>query len=195
MKIKLRTKMIAFSTILVLVIMSAVTYFFTISEIDIKRTSLYNQVERIAQNVATLQLVDQQEWSTYQDYIDQVMDANKDIIYIAIYDERNSLRAYALNTDLLELDYPVISNRLRANIVEQLDKGLVADENQNDIRTARVNIMVNDRIIGSVNVGYSLININDEMRDGILFNLLLAGFFTIIFSIAAFVISRRLAYP
>lgn len=195
MKIKLRTKMIAFTIILVMVIMTAVTYFFTIREINIKRTSLYNQVERIAQNVATLQLVDQQEWSTYQDYIDQVMESNKDIIYIAIYDERNSLRASALNTDLIELDYTVISNRMRANIVEQLDKGQVEDENQDDIRTARVNIMVNDRIIGNVNVGYSLININDELREGIVFNLILAAFFTIIFSIAAFIVSRRLAYP
>ncbi|MBN1409021.1 MAG: SpoIIE family protein phosphatase [Calditrichaceae bacterium] len=195
MRIKLRTKMIAFTIILVMVIMTAITYFFTIREINLKRSSLFDQVERIAQNVATLQLVDQQEWSTYQDYINQVMEANKDIIYIAIYDERNSLRAHALNMDLLELEYAVISNRLRANIVEQLDRGLVADDNRDDIRTARVNIMINDRIIGSVNVGYSLISINDELREGIVFNLILAGIFTVIFSIAAFVVSRRLAYP
>lgn len=187
--------MIAFTIILVMVIMTAITYFFTIREINLKRSSLFDQVERIAQNVATLQLVDQQEWSTYQDYINQVMEANKDIIYIAIYDERNSLRAHALNMDLLELEYAVISNRLRANIVEQLDRGLVADDNRDDIRTARVNIMINDRIIGSVNVGYSLISINDELREGIVFNLILAGIFTVIFSIAAFVVSRRLAYP
>jgi serine phosphatase RsbU (regulator of sigma subunit)/HAMP domain-containing protein len=195
LRIKLRIKMIAFTIILVMAIMITITYFFTIREIEVKRTSLYTQVERIAQNVATLQLVDQQEWSTYQDYINQIMEANKDIIYIAIYDERNSLRAHTLNTDLIDLDYPIISNRLRANIVEQLDKGLVAEESQDDIRTARVNIMVDDRIIGSVNVGYSLININNQLREGILFNLILGGIFTLIFSLAAFWISRRLAYP
>ena len=76
MKIRLRTKMIAFTIILVMVIMAVVTYFFTIREIEIKRTALNNQIEKLAQNIATLQLVDQQEWSIYQDYINQVMDAN-----------------------------------------------------------------------------------------------------------------------
>ena len=195
MKIRLRTKMIAFTIILVMVIMAVVTYFFTIREIEIKRTALNNQIEKLAQNIATLQLVDQQEWSIYQDYINQVMDANKDIVYIAVYDEHNSLRAHTLNTDLIELKHPVISQRQQAIIVEQLDQGLVADESQKDIHTAKVNIMINDRIIGSVHVGYSLININDQQREGILFNLMLAGIFTLIFSIAAFIISRRLAYP
>jgi serine phosphatase RsbU (regulator of sigma subunit)/HAMP domain-containing protein len=195
LKTRLRTKMIAFTLVLVLVIMITVTYFFTIREINVKRSSLSNQIEKLAQNIATLQLVDQQEWNTYQEYINQLMDTNEDIVYIAVYDERNSLRAYTLNRDLIETDYPVISPRIEARIVERLDQGLVAEESENDMESARVNIMVNDKIIGSVHVGYSLININNELRNGILLNLILAVIFTIIFSFAAFLVSRRLAYP
>lgn len=175
--------------------MTTVFYFFTIREIGLRQSALSNQIEKLAQNVATLQLVDQQEWPTYQAYINQLMDTNRDIIYIAVYDERNSLRAHTLNSELVELDRPVTSQRVRAKIVEQLDKGLVADESQDDIQIARVNIMVTNRIIGSVHVGFSLININDKLKEGIVYNLILATFFTIIFSLAAFFISRRLAYP
>ena len=175
--------------------MANVTYFFTIREIDLKRTSVESQINQIAQNIATMQLLDRQEWSIYQDYISQLMAVNKDIIYIAIYDDRNLLRAHTLNTDLVELDYPVTNKRTEANIVKQLDGGLVDEASLGDLRSARVNIMIGDRIIGSVNVGFSIIDINQELKYGILLNIGLSSLFVLIFSFVAYLISRRLTRP
>ncbi len=172
-----------------------VTYFFILRELDSKRTAVQSQISRIAQNIATMQLLDRQDWSVYQNYISQLMAFNKDIVYIAIFDDRDILRASTLNKDLIELKQSSLDYRSEAEIVRRLDTGGVAAESQQDFRTERVNILVGDRVLGSVHVGFSLIEINRQLEYGIRLNIGLAVIFMLIFTVVSILISRHLTRP
>lgn len=175
--------------------MSSVTYFFTIRELEAKRAATASQIKRIAQNIATMQLLDRQEWSVYQNYISQLMAFNTDIVYIAIYDERNTLRAHTLNADLIEFERPILTRSMQAEIVRRLDNGAVANESSNDLLAERVDIQVGERVLGSVHLGFSVIDINQGLRHGILLNIGLGLFFVIVAGILSVLISRRLTRP
>ncbi len=183
------------STILVTIVMANVTYFFTIQELHRKRSTVESQIERLAKNIATLQLLDRQDWSVYQGYISQLMAINKDIVYIAVYDDFNTLRAHTFNRDLVDVRHAVNSPRMEADIVRRLDRGAISEENRNDLRTEKVNIQVGDRVLGSVHVGFSLIEINRDLRNGFLLNLGLALFFMAVFTAASIFISTKLTRP
>ncbi len=196
MRFKLRTKLILLTTILVTAIMVDVTYFFTIRELREKKEAVESQIERIARNIATMQLVDRLDWSLYQNYISQLMAFNDDIVYIAIYDDRQLLRAHALNLDLIDIDRTrSMSKRAIAGIVRRLDRGNVAEESQEDLRTQTVNIQLGDRVLGSVHVGFSLIEINNELRQDILRIIVTSMVFLLIFGAFSFFISLRLSRP
>ncbi|MFQ5798304.1 MAG: HAMP domain-containing protein, partial [Bacteroidota bacterium] len=196
MKLTLRTKLIMLSTLLVTIIMGNVTYFFTIRELHSKREAVELQIERIARNIATMQLLDRQDWSVYQNYISQLMAFNDDIIYIGIYDDRQSLRAHTLNLGHLDIDRNrPLTRRVQADIVRRLDRGAIADESREDLRTHTVNIRFGDRILGSVHVGFSLIEINRDLRQGIVRNVVIAVVFFFIFSFLSTLLSRRLTGP
>ena len=175
--------------------MVTVTYFFTISEIKSKKKSAESQMRRIARNIATMQLLDKQDWDVYQNYISQLMAFNEDILYIAIYDDRNTLRAYTLNTDLIELKQSVLTRRMQANLVRQLDQGSIAEESREDLITERVDIQLGDRVLGSVHIGFSIIKINKDLQSGLRLNIGLAIFFLFLFNIIAVYISKRLTRP
>lgn len=195
MKLSLRTKFIILSIALVTMIMASVTYFFIIREINSKRTGMESQMQRIAQNIATLQLLDRQDWNVYQNYISQLMEFNKDIVYIAVYDDRGALRAHTLNTDLIEINQPFLTRSAQAAIIRRLDGGAIAQESKADFRTERVNIQVGERVLGSVHVGFSIIGINQDLQNGIRLDVGLGIFFILLFSSVSVFISRRLTKP
>jgi HAMP domain-containing protein len=195
-KSTLRNKLILLSTVLVTIIMITITYLFTIREINSKRAVIESQMRRIAEGIATMQLLDQQDWAVYQNYISQLISLNNDIVYIAIYDDRSFLRAHALNPDLIEGQFSTYqSSRVTAGIIRQLDSGAIAKESQSDLKTQRVNIQAGGRVLGSVHVGFSLIQINDQMRNAIRLNIGLAAFFFIILTVASIFISGKLTAP
>ena len=195
MNFTLRTKLILFATTLVTVIMINVTYFYTLREIKSKRNTTQMHIHMIAKNVATIQLLDRQEWDIYQNYISQLMLYNPDIIYIAIFDARNKLRAHTLNTSLLDIENEDLTRRQEINIILQLEKGAVSKESKNDMQTEIVDIRLGDRILGSVHVGFSIIHINRELQYGIYLNIFFGAMFIILFSLAAAYFGRRLAKP
>ncbi|NIR48798.1 SpoIIE family protein phosphatase [candidate division KSB1 bacterium] len=192
----LRSKLIAFSVLLVTLIMADVTYFFTIRQLRDKRSAFELQMKRIAENIATMNLLDRENWSDYQDYISRLMDFNDDIVYIAIYDERNWLRAHTLNTDLVETDRSgPLSRRVQADMVRQLDSGSIAEESREDLRVQKVNIQSGDRVLGSVHVGFSLIEINNELRSRVMRNIGMAILLILLYSVISVFLSRRLTRP
>jgi len=196
MRFTLRSKLILLTTLLVTIIMAESTYFYTIREMKAKRAAVEDQIERIARNIATIKLLDQQDWSDYQDYINQIMNVNDDIVYIAIYDDRQSLRAHTLNTELVDIEISTfLSRTVQGEYVSRLDRGEVTEDSRDDLRTQRVNIQIGDRILGRVHVGFSLIKINDEINDNIIFNVVMALVFIAIFSGLAAMLSRRLTRP
>ena len=172
-----------------------VTYFYTLREIKSKRNTTQMHIHMIAKNVATIQLLDRQEWDIYQNYISQLMLYNPDIIYIAIFDARNKLRAHTLNTSLLDIENENLTRRQEINVILQLEKGAVSKESKNDMQTEIVDIRLGDRILGSVHVGFSIIHINRELQYGIYLNIFFGAMFIILFSLAAAYFGRRLAKP
>lgn len=196
MKLTLRVKLILFAVFLVSLTMADVTYFFTIRELRDRRQAVEQQMKRIAENIATMKLLERQDWSDYQSYISQLMPINTDIVYIAIYDDRNWLRALTLNTDLVEVEQSgPLSQRLAADYVRRLDSGLIHEESRDDLKMVNVNIQSGDRVLGSVHVGFSLIKLNDELQSRIFRNIGLAVLFIAIFSAVAVFLSRRLTGP
>ncbi len=197
LKLTLRTKFIFLSLFLVSVIMITVIYFFTISELQGKRQAIESQSRRIAENIATLQLqlLDRQDWNVYQNYITQLLAFNKDIVYIAIYDDRKTLRAHALNLELIEMASISPSRRIQAEIVKQLDSGAIAEESREDLHGQRVDIQVGNRILGNVSVGFSLVQINQDLSQQVKLNIALGIFFLIVLSGASIFVSGRLTRP
>lgn len=195
MRFSLRTKLIALTTFVVTITMADVMYFFTIRELEDKSAGVNAQMARIARNIATMQLVENQSWNDYQNYIDQLLPLNEDIVYIAIYDDRNWLRAHALNPAWVELPDKSLTQREQAGIVRQLDNGLIAEESREDLRTQRVNIQAGDKVLGSVHVGFSLVEINNAQREGVQRNILTAIGFFVFFSAIAALLSRKLSRP
>lgn len=196
MNFSLRLKLIFLTTFLVTVMMTTITYFFTIRDLESKRNNVEVQTQRLARNIATMQLVDRLDWSIYQNYISQLTNVNDDIVYIAIFDERQSLRAHSLNLDLIDID-PVepLPSRTTADIVKRLTQGGIASESQRDIRSQTVNIQSGDRVLGSVQVGFSLIEINNIVQRDIVRNVLMAFLFLMLFGTIAVILSGRLTKP
>jgi serine phosphatase RsbU (regulator of sigma subunit)/HAMP domain-containing protein len=175
--------------------MTTVIYFFTIRELESTQSAIESQIRRIAQNIATMQLLEQQDWTVYQDYISQLMAFNEDIVYIAIYDDRNTLRAHTLNQDLIEFERSISTRRMQADLIRNLDSGTISAEDEDDLRVERVNIQVGNRVLGSVNVGFSLIDINNELNNKIRLNIALSMVFLILFIGASIIIGGRLTRP
>lgn len=191
----LRSKLLVLIISIVTMLMAIITYFYTIVEINSKKESMELQMQRIAQYIATMQLLDRQEWNIYQNYISRLIEFNSDIVYIAIYDDRGFLRANALNTKLVELGENVISKRRQNDIVKQLDNGAIAAESQPDLIVEKVNIQIGERILGSVHVGFSIIELNSELERGIRFNIVLGIIFILVFGAVASFFANRLTEP
>jgi serine phosphatase RsbU (regulator of sigma subunit)/HAMP domain-containing protein len=84
---------------------------------------------------------------------------------------------------------------MQGDIVRKLDSGAISAESMDDLRTEVVNIQVGDRVLGSVNVGFSVIDINDRLREHVVYVILLSMIFLIIFISISILYSRRLTRP
>lgn len=176
--------------------MATVTWFFTIRQLHDRRRDFDNQMRRVAESIASMKLIERQSWSDYQDYVAQLMSVNDDIVYIALYDDRGWLHAHALNWDLIEHDTTrSITKRIERETIERIANGLIAEENRDDFRAHEVNILSGERVLGSVQVGFSLIKINSELDRRIRRNVIMALLFIAASSLLAIFISQRISGP
>jgi serine phosphatase RsbU (regulator of sigma subunit)/HAMP domain-containing protein len=195
-KISLKLKILISFSFLVIAIMLAVTYIFTIRELNLRVEQVKSQIERIAENIATIRSVETENWDIYQTYIDNQLNVNKDIIYIGIFDEQNELKVFALNANLLELEDPEkLSTEDQANIIRQLELHQIAKESQKDFAWKSVNIVISGKNKGTVNVGFSLIDLNDEMKANLYQNLLLSAIFLVLAIITSLYLSSKIVTP
>jgi serine phosphatase RsbU (regulator of sigma subunit)/HAMP domain-containing protein len=195
-KISLKLKIAFVFVLLVVVMMIIVGYIFTVREQNLRVAQVKERMERLARNIATIRSVETEDWDVYQNYIDNQIKVNPDIVYIAIFDEQGELKVNSLNTDWLALDsQKPLTNYERANIVLRLDQRQVAAESQKDIESQSVNIIIGDQNLGTVNIGFSLVDLNDEMRSNLYRNLLLDAFFIFLAIIFSFIISSRIVIP
>ena len=136
-RFSLRSKLIALTTVIVALVMASVTYFLTIRELAARRAGVEAGVERIARGVATLRALDRQDWDAYQTYITQLIAINDDIVYIAVYDDRRTLRAQAVNPLLVERrgeTQASLTPRDEGDLVRKLDRGEVTPTPQDNSR-------------------------------------------------------------
>lgn len=196
LKISLRLKILIPFLFLVIMMMLVVTHIFTIRELNLRVEQVKVRIERLAKNIATIRSVETEDWEVYQTYIDNQLQLNKDIIYIAIFDEQNDLKVHSLNTDLVDLENSEGLTRLdEANIIRQLEQRQIAEESQKDFESKSVNIIIGDRNKGTVNVGFSIVDLNDEMRANLVRNLTLAVIFIVLATIISLFISSRIVTP
>ncbi len=195
-KFSLRLKIALAFLLLVVVMISTAGYIFTIRELNLRVEQVKERMERLARNIATIRSVETEDWEVYQNYIDNQIKVNPDIVYIAIFDDKGDLKVHSLNTDWLDLDNTrTLSYFEQANIVLRLDQRQVAKESQKDIESKSVNIIVGDRNLGTVNIGFSLVELNDEMRRNLYRNLQLDLLFIILAMGISLLVSSRIVNP
>ncbi|MBN2010169.1 SpoIIE family protein phosphatase [candidate division KSB1 bacterium] len=196
LRISLKIKITFLFLMLVLGMMAAVTYIFTIREMNLRAEQVSLRMERLANNIATIRSVETEDWEMYQSYIDNQIRLNPDIVYIAIFDDHNKLQASSLNLDWIDVDNARPLNSFeQVNIVTQLDQRQIAAESQQDLEAKSVNILIGDQNLGTVKVGFSLVELNDAIRQNLIWNLELAAIFTVIAIIASYYTSHRIVIP
>lgn len=195
-KIGLNAKITGLVIFFIVATIASVTYLYTIREMELKRVEVENQMQRIARNIASIRLLETQDWSLYQDYIEQVPRTIEDIVYIAVYDVQNELKAHALNEGLVDIqDVGVMDETARAGIVRQLDRGMVAEESQADLERVSVDIQYGDVNLGSVTVGFSLIKMREDLTRAVQRNLALLSIYIAVGVTMSAFLSRRLTRP
>jgi len=176
--------------------MTTVGYIFTIRELNLRVEQVKERMERLARNIATIRSVETEDWEVYQNYIDNQIKVNPDIVYIAIFDDKGELKVHSLNTEWLDLDETRdLSKFEQANIVLRLDQRQIAQESQKDIEFKSVNIIVGNRNLGTVNIGFSLVELNDQMRRNLYRNLQLDLLFIILTMGISLFLSSRIVNP
>ncbi|MFZ5516164.1 MAG: SpoIIE family protein phosphatase [Candidatus Zhuqueibacterota bacterium] len=179
--------------LLVIVIMATVTYIFTIRELSLRVQQVKLRMERLANNIATIRSVEMEGWDIYQTYIDNQIILNPDIVYIAIYNEAGELKVHTLNKDWIDEDD--LKNLTQLQLVQRLDQRHVAEESQQDLESKSVNIIIGDKNLGTVKVGFSLVDVNDEKWQNLRRNLILAVIFIFLSIVASYVMSNRIVTP
>ena len=195
-KFSLRLKITLLFLLLVIGMMVTVGYIFTVRELNLRKEQMKVSMERLANNMATIRSVETGDWDLYQTYIDNQIIVNPDIVYIAIFDDQGRLKVHALNREWLDLPTSRPLTRMeQSRIVMQLDQRQVAAESQRDFERQSVQIMVGSRNLGTVNIGFSLVELNDEMRRNIYRNLFLDAIFLLLAVLLAFFIGSRIVNP
>jgi serine phosphatase RsbU (regulator of sigma subunit)/HAMP domain-containing protein len=195
-KFSLRLKITLLFLLLVIVMMATVGYIFTIRELNLRKEQMALGMERLANNIATIRSVETGDWDVYQTYIDNQIVVNPDIVYIAIFDDQGRLKVHALNRAWLDLgsDRP-LSRLEQGNIVLRLDQRQIAAESLRDFASKSVNIMVGPENLGTVNIGFSLVDLNDEMKKNLNRNLLLDIIFILLAVVVAFFAGSAIVNP
>ncbi|MBN2411063.1 SpoIIE family protein phosphatase [candidate division KSB1 bacterium] len=184
--------------VLIFIIMSLVSYFFTIRQLKFDRDELRENMGLIAKQIASIRLAETEGWYVYQDWIDNIIasDIGRDLVYIAIFDQDKNLAAFGINYNWLDLganNYPTREEQVK--IVESLTLGQVAEESIRDFDHFSVNIHIGRELLGTVDVGFSLIDFNNKSRQQILINLYLLILFLLLGIIASVILGKRMTKP
>ncbi|HNW60018.1 MAG TPA: SpoIIE family protein phosphatase [bacterium] len=195
-RFSLRLKIILLFLLLVIVMMTTVGYIYTVRELNLRREQMALRIGRLANNIAAVRSVETGDWDGYQTYIDNQIIVNPDIVYIAILDDQGRLKVHALNRDWLELEARRPLTRLeQASLVLRLDQRQIATESQRDFARQSVQIMVGAKSLGTVNIGFSLVDLNDEMKRNLVRNLLLDLLFLVLAATIAYLAGSRIIHP
>ncbi len=190
---------IALKTVFMIVIMMGmVTYIYTISQINTQRQELRQNMGHIAKQIASIRLAETEGYYVYQEWIDNIIssDFSQDLVYIAIFDEQDQLQVFSINYAWLDLGSNTFLSRARqAEIVVRLANGQVAKESQSDFDHIPVEIRWGDDYLGKVDVGFSLVEFNNEIRRRFLTNVALLALFSFVGVVVSVVMGRKITSP
>jgi len=190
-------KFSAIIVVLLLVLMAVVYYFFTQRELINERAELQDNMERIAKMVASIRLMETDDDSLYSDWIDRIMrsDSRQNLVYIAVFDTRQRLIAYALNAKDLAVNADLLTSEDEKEIIMRLANGQIAEESWNDFDHIPVEIRFGRTSRGRVDVGFSLIEFNNRARNKKMMNIyiLLNAFVVVV--ILSIIVGRRFTKP
>ncbi|MBC7188497.1 MAG: SpoIIE family protein phosphatase [Calditrichaeota bacterium] len=184
--------------VLVVAIMASVSYFFSYRELRAERREVEERIERLAKQTASVRFAEAEGWYVYQSYIDNLIraDFSRDLVYIAIFDEHDSLAAHALNRDWVDLGgRELLSREEEREVVRLLSQGAVAKESREDLGSVPVQIRDATRSYGTVEVGFSLVELNNAFRRKRLTNFLLLAVFTALGVVTSAAMSYRIVTP
>jgi sensor histidine kinase regulating citrate/malate metabolism len=190
---------IALKTVFMIVIMMGmVTYIYTISQINTQRQELRQNMGRIAKQIASIRLAETEGYYVYQEWIDNIIssDFGQDLVYIAIFDEQDQLQVFSINYAWLDLGSNTFLSRARqAEIVVRLANGQVAEESRSDFDHIPVEIRWGYDYLGKVDVGFSLVQFNNEIRRRFLTNVALLALFSFVGVVVSVVMGRKITSP
>jgi serine phosphatase RsbU (regulator of sigma subunit)/HAMP domain-containing protein len=183
--------------LLLLVLMAVVFQFFTRRELAIERADLQENMERIAKMVASIRLMDTEDDSLYSDWIDRIIrsDPRQNLVYIAVFDSRQRLVAYALNPRDLAVNAEILTPKSEKEIVLRMASGQIAEDSWNDFDHIPVEIRFGRTSRGRVDVGFSLIEFNNQARDKLLVNAYILGIAFIVAVMISILFGRRFTNP
>lgn len=191
-------KISAAFALIILIMMAVVFHFFTVQQLRREREQLQTNMERIAKQIASIRLAETEGWYVYQDWIDNIINSqfSEDLVYIAIFDENREIVAFSLNTDLVEMDNSGFMTReAQLDAVERLAAGNIAEESWNDFDHIPVEIRLGEESLGKVDVGFSLIAFNNNVRKRLWMNVyLIAGAIFVGLGLSIFM-GKRIAKP
>jgi len=189
-------KIILLFLLLVVVMMTTVGYIYTVRDLNLRRDQMALRIGRLANNIAAVRSVETGDWDGYQTYLDNQIIVNPDIVYIAIFDDQGRLKVHALNRAWLELEASRPLTRLeQGSLVMRLDQRQIAPESQRDFARQSVQILVGSKSLGTVNIGFSLVELNDEMKANLVRNLLLDLLFLLLAVGVAYFVGSRIVNP
>jgi len=195
---RLWTKMAMAIVTLIIVIMSIVTYFSTFRNLRAQREEFRINMSRIAQQIASIRFAETEGWYIYQNWIDNIIasQVGEELVYIAIFDEKDSLTASTLNRRWLDLgNTTYFTAEEQAEIVSRMVDGQIDESSKADFDHVAIQIKYGNDYLGTVDVGFSLIGINDRIRRRLLVNLALLALFSFAGVLAAVMISHRITRP
>lgn len=191
-------KLSALVVLLIFITNASVTWIFTTRQLQSQRVEVQASMGRLAKQIATIRLTEAGGWYVYQQFIDNIIhsDFARDIVYIAIFNEKDSLAAFALKPEWIDtgLERPLLRSEERI-MVQQLSNGLIARESQRDFAHQSVDILVGKEYLGKVDVGFSLVEFNDSLKNNLIINLVLLSLFSLLGVVTSIIISRRITMP
>lgn len=182
---------------LLLILMAVVFQLITRRELTTQRAELQDNMERIAKMVASIRLMETDDDSLYSDWIDRILqsDPRQNLVYIAVFDSRQRLIAYALNPRDLAVNAELLTPQDEKEIILRMANGQIAADSWNDFDHVPVEIRFGRSSRGRVDVGFSLIEFNNRARQKLMMNLyiLLNAFVVVV--ILSVLMGRRFSKP
>jgi len=181
----------------VLLMMATISYFNFRQDFAARQQEINERMLQIAKAIASVGTLDEsQNWDTYQEYIDNIYLALDNIVYIAIFDREGNLPAYVLNEDLVEIpsSVAVTDSVIKAAVVD-LDERRINPISDQDLGNVSSTIRILDENIGQVRLGYSKINLNNELQRIRNRNYIMLAIFLFIGLLASLFLSGKLTKP